>query len=235
MEFHGSGGLARVADETAMQGDGGRSARREVSIVREPSSGRRTRRRTHGYIAGSTRSDGGIAMQRDRHTRWLLTSDDIRKDAPFFGTLGVLIGVAQLVGFRCFHKADWGTKLLFEHIVFDTLIVALIVVWLARIPTEWLRIERKREFPMLDKLIAHVARRAASFAVTAASVVAGVAAVAALSGSPVHAVKFAFFCAYLLSIGEAVLNPLIAPGQSRLNGVAKALLIGMPLGFQLTG
>lgn len=174
-------------------------------------------------------------MQRDRHTRWLLTSGDIRKDAPFFGTLGVLIGVAQLVGFRCFHTADWGTKLLFEHIVFDTLVVALIVVWLARIPTEWLRIERKREFPMLDKLIAHVARRAASFAVTAASVVAGVAAVAVLSGSPVHAVKFAFFCAYLLSIGEAVLNPLIAPGQSRLNGVAKALLIGMPLGFQLTG
>ncbi|MET5012650.1 hypothetical protein AAHH80_36300, partial [Burkholderia pseudomallei] len=58
---------------------------------------------------------------------------------------------------------------------------------------------------------------------------------AALSGSPVHAVKFAFVCAELLSIGEAVLNPLIAPAQSRLNGVAKALLIGMPLGFQLTG
>lgn len=97
------------------------------------------------------------------------------------------------------------------------------------------RIKRKRKCPRLDTLIAHVAQRAAPFAVTAASVVAGVAVVAAPAGSPRHAIGFAFFCADLRSIGEAAVNPLIAPGQSRLKRVAMLIRIGVPPGFQLMG
>ncbi|EIP88486.1 hypothetical protein A33K_14584 [Burkholderia humptydooensis MSMB43] len=45
-----------------------------------------------------------------------------------------------------------------------------------------------------------------------------------------------FSCAYRLCVGEAAaVNPLIAPGQSRLDGAAMNILSGMPLGFQLTG
>ncbi|ABC37557.1 BKRF1 encodes EBNA-1 protein-like [Burkholderia thailandensis E264] len=96
--------------------DGGRSGRRRNDqIVRVPSPGRRTRRR-RVYRGFGTKSGGSIAMQGDGQARRMLTSDDIRKDAPNFGTLGTLTGAAQLVGFRCFDKADRGTKLLFEHI-----------------------------------------------------------------------------------------------------------------------
>lgn len=55
-------------------------------------------------------------MQGGGQARRMLTSDDIRKDAPNVGTLGALTGAAQLVGFRDVDKADRGTKRLFEHI-----------------------------------------------------------------------------------------------------------------------
>src|SRR5690554_4310315 len=109
-------------------------------------------------------------VEKPPNTPWLLVSGELRKDAPFFVILGLLCGMVQVVGYRYFDKANWGSELLKEHIAFNSLLLIVIFLWLTKALAEWLY--AKREMPRTKALITHISARAVAFASVAASVVA---------------------------------------------------------------
>lgn len=172
-----------------------------------------------------------IILKELRTTPWMLVSGELRKDAPFFVTVGMLCGMVQVVGYRYFDKANWGSKLLEEHIAFNSLLLTVMFLWFAKGLAEWLC--AKREMPRTKGLIAHISSRAVAFASVAASVVAGFAITAAISSAYFHASMFLLFCAYLVSLAEIAANPLFGVGQSKAYALAMGVVIGLPLGFHL--
>ena len=157
----------------------------------------------------------------------MLTSGELRKDAPFFVILGLLCGMVQVIGYRYFDKANWGSELLKEHIAFNSLLLIVIFLYVPKVLAEWLG--AKREMPYTKALITHLSARAVAFASVAASIVAGFCISAVISGAYFYAAMFLLCCVYFVSLAEMAANPLF--GQSRTYPFAVAVVIGLPFAF----
>lgn len=169
-------------------------------------------------------------MRESNHGPWMHAGGDLRKDAPFFASVGLSFGLLQYVGYNYFDKANWGGDLLFEHIPFYSLFLATMFLWFAKGLWEWQR--GKREMKRMEALIAHVAARTVGFASASASVVFGFAMALMLWGAYWHACMFLFCAIYLMSIAEIAANPLFGKGCSRTYFAAMAVIITIPFTFQ---
>lgn len=147
-----------------------------------------------------------MTTQKAKLQPWFRVATDLRKDGPFFGMVGLLCGFVQIVGYRYFDKAEWGSELLQEHIAFNSLLLMAICLWLARGLTEWLTM--RWAMRRTKALIEHVAGRAVVLGSVAGSVIIGFAVSAAIFGAYAHAIKFAQAALYLVAITEVAANPL---------------------------
>lgn len=162
---------------------------------------------------------------------WMLAAKELKGDLPFFGTVGLICGLVQWVGYRHFDKANWGSDLLQEHVAFNSLLLTVMFLWLARGLVERLCITR--ECPRLKAFIAHVSARAVAFASVAAAVIVGFALAATLCGAFGHAFWFMFFATYFVALAESAANPFFRPGHSRTYAASMAIIISMPLSVML--
>ncbi|CAM8819561.1 hypothetical protein NCW_03550 [Burkholderia pseudomallei] len=162
---------------------------------------------------------------------WMLAAKDLRGDLPFFGTVGLVCGVVQWTGYSYFDKANWGSDLLEEHIAFNSLLLTVMFLWLAKVVVE--RLGVNRELPRASALVAHISARAVAFASVAAAVIAGFALAAGFFGAFRHAATFLFFCSYFVSIAEIAANPVLSNGQSRIYPIALGIIIGMPFAVRI--
>ncbi|MGM3277138.1 hypothetical protein [Ralstonia sp. 24A2] len=172
-------------------------------------------------------------MTQSARAPWMLAASDLKKDALFFVTVGFICGLIQLLGYRYFDKANWGADLLQEHIAFQSLLLLVAFLWLAKGLTEWTCSTRELKLTRVRALIGHIAGRTVAFASVAAFVVAGFAIVTGLSGAYFHAGVFLVFCVYLVSFAEIAANPWLRSGQSRLYRVALVIVICVPVGARL--
>jgi len=168
---------------------------------------------------------------RDRPGAWMLAGDDLRKDMPFFATLGLLFGMTQFVGYTYFGKANWGGDLLLEHIPFQSLFLATLFLGAAKGLWQWQG--EKRGMRRLEDLIRHVSERTVDFASPSASIVFGFAMAPALWGAYWHACIFLWCALYLLALAEIAANPLFGKGCSRGYGFAVAVIIATPFALRL--
>ncbi|WP_338495692.1 hypothetical protein V5F23_16810 [Pseudomonas sp. WP18] len=164
-------------------------------------------------------------------TPWMLVAKDLQGDIPFFGTVGLICGLVQWVGYQYFNKANWGSELLQEHIAFNSLLLTVMFLWLAKGLVE--RLCTTREYPRLKAFVGHVSARAVAFASVAAAVIAGFALAAALCGAFGHAFGFMFFATYFVALAEIAANPFFRPGHSRTYALSMGIIIGMPLSATL--
>lgn len=157
---------------------------------------------------------------------WMLVSGDLRKDAPYFVTLGFLCGIVQMVSYNYFDKANWGGDLLLEHIAFRSVAFSILFLWTARAVLLWQG--DKREMRHLRRLIDHVSDRTVVFASVGASVVFGFAMVPAIWGAYWYAGMFVLCSFYLVCLAEVAANPLLGKGGSRTHAIAMGVVIGTP-------
>ncbi|WP_159086588.1 MULTISPECIES: hypothetical protein [Burkholderia] len=162
---------------------------------------------------------------------WMLVAKELKGDLPFFGTVGLICGLVQWVGYRHFDKANWGSELLQEHIAFNSLLLTVMFLWLAKGLVE--RLRTTREYLRFTAFVAHVSARAVAFASVAAAVIAGFALAAALCGAFGHALWFMFFATYFVALAEIAANPFFPPGHSRAYAVSMGIIISMPLSITL--
>ena len=170
-----------------------------------------------------------MTEQKVRLQPWLRVAADLKKDGPFFGAVGLICGLVQVVGYRYFDKAQWGADLLQEHIAFNSLLLIAACQWLARGLTAWLT--KRWTMRRTTALIDHVAGRAVAFGSVAASVVIGFAISAAIFGAYAHAIKFAQAALYFVAIAEVVANPLQKSELSKVYFLALGMVIVTPYVF----
>lgn len=170
-----------------------------------------------------------MTAQNVRLQPWLRVAADLKKDGPFFGAVGLICGLVQVVGYRYFDKAQWGTELLQEHIAFNSLLLMAMCLWLARGLTAWLT--KRWTMPRTTALIDHVAGRAVAFGSVAASVIIGFATSAAIFGAYAHAIKFAQAALYFVAIAEIAANPLRPAELSKGYFLALSMVIVTPFAF----
>jgi hypothetical protein len=170
-----------------------------------------------------------MTTQKVQHQPWLRIASDLKKDAPFFGTIGLVCGFVQVVGYRHFDKAEWGSELLQEHIAVNSLLLLVMCLLLARGLTEW---HSKRWTPQCIKnLIEHVANRTVTFGSVAASTIMGFAISAAIFGAYIHASKFALAALFFAAIAEVSANPLRSAELSKGYRPALYIIIATPFLF----
>jgi hypothetical protein len=165
-----------------------------------------------------------------RNAPWMLAAKELFDDVPFFGALGLICGLVQWVGYRYFDKAQWGAELLQEHIAFNSMILTVMFLWLAKGIVE--RLCEKRKRPRLVALVDHVVARAIALASVAAAVIAGFGLAAALFRAFGHALMFEYFALYFVALAEIAANPFFPPGHSRTYLPALGVIIGIPLGLK---
>ncbi|MFK1437454.1 hypothetical protein ACIU0H_27890 [Pseudomonas aeruginosa] len=162
---------------------------------------------------------------------WMLAAKEFKGDIPFFGAVGLICGLVQWVGYRHFDGANWGSELLQEHVAFNSLLLTIAFLWLAKGLAE--RLCATRECPRLMTFVAHVSARAVAFASVAGAVIAGFALAAALCGAFSHAFGLMFFATYFVALAEIAANPFFRPGHSRAYAVSMGIIISMPLSVTL--
>ena len=168
---------------------------------------------------------------------WMFINRNLRRNALYCCMLaGIFLGVAQIVGHR-YYSANWVSDLLIARLQFDSLGWAVIFTLTARLLVEGAEKRCGRKKPCLitfiDHMIEIVSRRAAGLALAAASTLAGYTIVVALSGAYFHALFFLLCSLYLLSLGEAAVNPLLKGKQSEAFFPALGVMAGLPLGMNL--
>ena len=168
---------------------------------------------------------------------WMFINRNLRRNALYCCMLaGIFLGVAQIVGHR-YYSANWASDLLIARLQFDSLGWAVIFTLTARLLVEGAEKRCGRKKPCLitfiDHMIEIVSRRAAGLALAAASTLAGYTIVVALSGADFRALFFLLFSLYLLSLGEAAVNPLLKGKQSEAFFPALGVMAGLPLGMNL--
>lgn len=168
-------------------------------------------------------------LKESSNRSWMLISRDLCKDAPFFTMLGVFSALIQVWGHR-YAGSNWGSELLVEHIPFNSLILLILFLFIARFLTKG--VYAKREMPRMKALINHVSQRAVVFASVSASTMAGFTLTAAFFQAGCRPIMmFSWFCIYLVSLGEIAANPLIKGEHSKTFWLAMAIVIGTYLGI----
>lgn len=168
---------------------------------------------------------------------WMFINRNLRRNALHCYMLaGIFIGVAQIVSHR-YYSANWASDLLIARLQLDSLGWAVIFTLTARLLVEGSEKRCGRKKPCLitfiDHMIEVVFRRAAGLALAAASTLAGYTIVVALSGADFRALFFLLFSLYLLSLGEAAVNPMLKGKQSKAFFPALGVVAGWPLGMNL--
>lgn len=119
-------------------------------------------------------------------------------DAKFFIPLGFFCGFVQVIGYKWFHKASWGTELLAEHISFNSMLIlfsfALGLEVLQRLLQKCLNQE------CFTQLIATSWDKVAQLATAAGLIVAGFSIVPLILGDLRTALTAGFFSLYCLAI-----------------------------------
>lgn len=155
-------------------------------------------------------------------------ANDLRRDAAFFVPCGIACGLIQLVGYRYFDHADWGTTLVSEHIALITLgalALGLLGMWMVyqrRWPTP-------RHPTGLMVAMRHGAERAQGLASTGACICVGFTLVAAFSGGGYRLVMFVYFILYLIAFGEMAANSWHYRPASQSLGWLVGIVIAAPL------
>ena len=165
-------------------------------------------------------------MKPSENTPWLLVSGDLRKDVPYFSSLGFLAAVLQFVSYDYFNKADWGGILLLEHVAFHSIAFSILFLWTGRLILEWQG--NRRAMAYLRDMVHNVATRAVGFASVAAAVLFGFAIMPAITGAFWHAGMFMLCGLYFVCLAEVAANPLPGKGDSRSHPFAIGVVIGMP-------
>ena len=171
---------------------------------------------------------------------WMFINRNLRRNALYCYMLaGIFLGVAQIVSHR-YYSANWASDLLIARLQLDSLGWAFIFTLTARllgllVEGSEKRCGRKKPclITFIDHVIEIVSRRAAGLALAAASTLAGYTIVVALSGAYFHALFFLLFSLYLLSLGEAAVNPLLKGKQSKAFFPALGVMAGLPLDMNL--
>jgi hypothetical protein len=171
-------------------------------------------------------------MKTKTQRRLCFAAAELTKDLPFFGLIGFICGVIQLVGYEYFRKSEAGTKLLQEHIAFNSMLLIAIFLLVVKGPTE--RLCARSDHPYLRKFISHVSARGAAFASVAASTLVGFGLSALLSGQILSAAILIGVAIYFLAITEVVLNPFSPAGWSHAYPLALGIVIGTPLAVRLS-
>lgn len=163
---------------------------------------------------------------------WMFINLNPHKSLPLFVTLGIFLGIAQIVAHR-YYGSNLGSNLLIARLQFYSLTLASIFTLIARLLAEGLCLRREKSSvsALINHVIEPVSRRTAECAFAAASTVAGFTIVVAISGAYLHAIYFWLFSIYLLSLGEVAVNPLLQGKQSEAFWPATGVIIGLPLGM----
>lgn len=165
------------------------------------------------------------------HNPWLRIAEDLKQDAPFFCTIGLIFGFMQFWGYTYFHGAEWGSDLLMEHIPFQSLPLMAITVWVTKSVTTWL-LSRWR-FRHLQRVIDHLIKRTIAFGSVPACVIIGFAVCTAIYGAYFYAAYFVLAGLYFAALAEVSANPLHRAEWSEANGLAVILITVTPVIFVL--
>ncbi len=165
------------------------------------------------------------------HKPWLRIAKDLKQDAPFFCTIGLIFGFVQFWGYTYFHGAEWGSDLLMEHIPFQSLLLMAITVGAAKSVTAWLSSHWR--FQHLQRPIAHLTKRTIAFGSAAACVMIGFAVCTAIYGAFFYAAYFVLAGLYFAALAEVSANPFHCAEWSKANRLAVSLNIVTPVLFVL--
>ena len=172
-------------------------------------------------------------LKRPCSSPWMFMSRYLRKKSTLWSViLGAFFAVCQIVDHHLY-GGDLGSNMLIARLQFDSLALAVIFLFIAKLLVEGLCARWK--MPCMNALVNHlvhyVSRRIAEFVSIAVSTVAGFTIVVAISGAYLHACMCLLFCIYLLSLGETATNPLLRGTQSRTFWPAMGVIIGLPFGM----
>lgn len=162
---------------------------------------------------------------------WVLTEADLRKEAPYYVTVGILVGFVRWISYRLLQGRNWGSDLLQEHIVFNGLAAAIFVLAAIRAATHLRSIPRGNALQLSRTFSLSVSARASTFASVGAAAIFGFAWSAVLCGSFWYAFKFAEASIYFASLGEVAANLAIGRPHSKSFECALLIVISMPLLF----
>ncbi len=165
-------------------------------------------------------------MRPSKDTPWLLVGGDLRRDAPYFVSLGLVFSITQFAGYDYFGGANLGGDLLQEHLALRSVAISIMFLWAARAVLEWQRGKRKLRY--LEAMVANVANRTVGFASVGASIVFGFAIMPAILGAYWHAGMFLLCSFYIACLAEVAANPLLGKGGSRAHDPAFAVLVVIP-------
>lgn len=170
-----------------------------------------------------------IIMSNKAATVWTMAWPDIRRDAPFFLSVGFICGVTQYLGYKFFGKLDLGSKILEEHIAFTSMILLTIAVIFGRAAIECKpKIFCKLKFP---DFVNHLSDRAIAFSSVSAVAVFGFALSAAVFGSWGYALKFLQASLYFSSLAEISKNPVTKGNWSKIYPISWGIVVTTPFLF----
>lgn len=170
-------------------------------------------------------------VQQQPTGHWCRILPELRKDWPFFGCLGFVLGIIQKFAYDYLDGANVGSDLLQEHIAFNSLLVLTMLVWTIKgigiLPFE-------RPAPWVLKMVTHVETRVLAFGSVAALVTFGFALSALMFGAVRHGAVFLIGAAYFAAVTEAAITPGRKSEMVRRGFiVATTLIWAVPFAFWL--
>ncbi|MEE9937485.1 MAG: hypothetical protein PIQ35_27380 [Achromobacter xylosoxidans] len=169
-------------------------------------------------------------------TQWSRVFAELKKDGPFFGLLGIAIGVAQKYSYDHFDGANWGSELLQEHIAFNSLLILTALVWVLKLLHLMLLhvLPRVRLIDRMVHMVAHVESRVMAFGSVATLTTLGFALSALCFGAIQPSFVFVVGATYFSGVTALAVTPA-RRAEIRRPGfiVAWVLTWAIPLAFVL--
>lgn len=171
-----------------------------------------------------------------RPTQWSRLFTELRKDGPFFGLLGIAVGIVQKYSYDHFGGANWGSDLLQEHIPLNSLLILTGLVWalkLLHLPLLPI-LPRVGSIDRMVLMVAHVESRILAFGSVATLTTFGFALSALCFGAIQPAVIFVVGAAYFSGVTAFAVSPARKAEIKRPGFiVAWVLTWAIPLAFLL--
>lgn len=142
-------------------------------------------------------------------TQWSRVFTELRKDGPFFGLLGISLGIVQKYSYDNFGGANWDSDLLQEHIAFNSLLILTVLVWALKL----LHLPLPRIRPLLGSIdrmvlmVTHVESRIMAFGSVATLTTLGFALSALCFGAIQPALVFLVCAAYFSGVTALAVTP----------------------------
>lgn len=135
---------------------------------------------------------------------WSRVAAELRKDALFFGLLGLVLGLVQKFGYDNLEGANVGSELLEEHIAFKSLVTLSVLVWAIKL-LHLLPIARSMRW--VAAMVAHVESRIMALGSASTLAIVGFALSALIFGAISHALIFLAGAAYFAGITALAVTP----------------------------